>query len=84
MLTISIAFVLAYLDRNHVPLQGSGLTVGDAALAMTTPADCRDAEYLFTHREITRKVCMIVSDSLGVHIDQLRPETNFREDLGVD
>ncbi len=84
LLAISFSFLLAYLDRNYVPLQGNQLTVGDAALAMTTQADCRDAEYKFTHREVTRKVHMIIADNLGVAIEQLRPETSFREDIGVE
>jgi hypothetical protein len=59
------------------------ITVGDAVIIMTSVRECREAEYRLSRHEIFLKVRHIVADCLGVNAAEIKPETNFAEDLGA-
>jgi len=79
-------FVVCIVCDRLVPATAiePSMTVGDLVLAITTPSDCREAGYRLSRNEIFLKVRLIVASSLGVDPAQIKPETNFVEDLGVD
>ncbi|HEY1378194.1 MAG TPA: hypothetical protein VGF55_15450 [Gemmataceae bacterium] len=58
-------------------------TVGELALYLTHFGDHRDSGYRWTHAEVTMKVRMIVAESVGLRLDQVRPESSLIE-LGMD
>jgi hypothetical protein len=57
------------------------ITLGEAALAMTTGDECRAAGYRFTQNEIFLKVRRIVAEVGGLDPAEIKPEKSFR-DLG--
>ena len=59
-------------------------TVGDVVLALTSPSKCQEAGYRLTRNEIFLKVRRIVASNFGVDPSQIKAETNFVEDLGVE
>jgi hypothetical protein len=60
------------------------LTVGDAVITMTSARECEEAGYRLSRNAIFLKVRLIVASSLGVNASEIKPETNFAEDLGAD
>ncbi len=57
-------------------------TAGELALYLTRFADHRDSGYRWTRTEVTTKVRMIVAESLGIRLDQVRPESTLVELIG--
>lgn len=65
----------------HFPL---GLkTVGEMVIYLTRFREHRDSGYHWTRNEIETKVQLIVAESLGLSLDEVRPESTFAE-LGAD
>jgi hypothetical protein len=52
-------------------------TVGDAALGMTTPEQCHDAEYRLNRKEIFLKVRRVLAYVTGTQPDEIRPSTKL-------
>jgi hypothetical protein len=53
------------------------LTIGEAALRMTTAEDCREAGYCFTSNEIFLKVRQVLVDALNIDPEEITPETKL-------
>ncbi|MBI1914631.1 MAG: hypothetical protein HYS12_07820 [Planctomycetes bacterium] len=56
------------------------VTVRDAVLYLTPYKGNKD--YPWSHEEIATKVRLIISVSLGIRLEEVRPELRFVEDLG--
>jgi hypothetical protein len=54
-------------------------TVGDLTLYVTDYAEHRASGYRWTHDEIAFKVRVVIAESLGVSLDEVRTESTFRE-----
>lgn len=55
------------------------MTIGDAALAITTPEQCQDAEYRLNRKEIFFKVRRILAYVAGVAPQEITRETKFND-----
>jgi hypothetical protein len=81
LVPIAIGWTLSHFFAKDIE---PTLTVGDAVLAMTSARECQEAGYRLSRNEIFLKVRLIVASNLGVNASEIKPETNFVEDLGVD
>jgi hypothetical protein len=65
--------------RRAVQLPLGLTTVGELVLAMTCFADHKASGYRWTRNEIELKVRLILADSLGVPLEDVRPECTLHE-----
>jgi hypothetical protein len=61
------------------PVSFTANTVGEMVLHLTSVREHQDSGYRWTRNEITLKVRLIIAENLGVPLDDVRPETTFRE-----
>jgi hypothetical protein len=65
--------------RRAVHLSRDVRNVGELVIYMTDFAAHKDSGYRWTRNEIELKVRLTLVDSLGVDLDEVRPECTLRE-----
>jgi hypothetical protein len=82
-----LAFLIALADGSFLAYRWSRrwatvvepelMTIGDAAICMTTPEECRHAGYRLSEREIFVKVRMILWRTSQISYEKITPQTRF-------
>ncbi len=65
--------------RRASELPRGAKTVGELVILMTHFADHKESGYRWTRNEIELKVRLIIAESLGLDVDDVRPECSIRE-----
>jgi len=86
-----LAFFIAFADGSFLAYRWSRrwatvvepelMTIGDAAICMTTPEECRRAGYRLSEREIFVKLRMILWEVYQVPYEKITPQTRLMDYL---
>jgi hypothetical protein len=80
LLALPMGFVVYWVSRPRAVHLPSGLrTVGELVIWMTNFGEHKESGYQWTRNEIALKVRIILSESTGVDLDDIQPETTLAE-----
>jgi hypothetical protein len=80
LLVFPLAMIVYRANRRRAVRLPLGLTtVGELVIYMTRFGEHKDSAYRWTRNEIELKVRLIIAESLGLDLDDVRPESTLNE-----